>query len=130
MARSDPRAWGKLASMVCRHSDTCPRPRYIRGRIGWTPGCIDALTDTTEGTKKFLTFVYALFPALFGGRVVVCVTCNDMVFLSGMARKMYNFLRFFINPEEESILFIDEDVHRIGDFADTLDLEYVGDEHG
>jgi hypothetical protein len=32
--------------------------------------------------------------------------------------------------EEESILFLDEDVHRMGDYAENLNLEYVGDENG
>jgi hypothetical protein len=88
---------------------------------------IDVLGDTTGATKKFLNFMYTLAPAIFGGRVVVCVTCNEMVFMGGVGRKLYGLIRFFYTPEDESILFIDQDVERIGEFAESLDLDYVGD---
>lgn len=127
MATSDPRDWGLLAGMVCAHGDRCARPRFIRGRIGWTPGLIDILGDTTGAMRRFLNGIYTIAPAIFGGRVVVCVTCNEMVFMGWVARKLYTAVRFFYTPEDESILFIDQDVERIGEFAESLDLDYVGD---
>ena len=127
MAKSDSRDWGNFAEMVCTHSDRCARPRFIRGRIGWTPSTIDILGDSTGVLNWLLNLLYLLVPGLFGGRVVVCVTCNDMSFMGNMGMRLYRVIRFLYTPEEESILFIDQDVVRIGDFAVSLDLESLGD---
>jgi len=130
MPQSSPKQWGPIPAMLTAHPMTCGRPRYMRGTIGWTPSTVDILTDTKGALKSTLNMLYVLFPALFGAKVVVCMTCNELEFVSPMARKLFHLIRKFIPIEEESVLFLDEDVQRIGEFAETLDLEYVGDENG
>jgi hypothetical protein len=130
MPQSNPKQWGAISAMMTAHPDTCGRPRYLRGTIGWQPQLIDALTDSKGSVKAFLAGLYWLFPVLFGPKVIVCVTCNEMEFISPMARKLFMILHKVMPVEEESILFLDEDVQRMGEYADTLNLEYVGDENG
>ena len=130
MPQSKPKHWGPIPAMMTGHPDTCGRPRYLRGTIGWFPATIDIVTDTEGGIKAFFGFWYWLLPILFGTKVVVCATCSEMEFLSPTARKVFMVLRRIWPVEEETILFLDEDVQRMGEFVESLNLEYVGDENG
>lgn len=80
-------SWSALAQMLATHHLTCGRPRYVRALVFYGK-LTDWLYDTKIGPSLCLWF-----PALFGAKAVICITCKSYAFESKWSGRVLSSLR-------------------------------------
>jgi hypothetical protein len=110
----DSRYWGDIAEFVVEHPQSvgCARPVYVRATVGYTRRAIEVIgEDSWWGS--FMTWLYRLMPILFGGKVVMCSSCHNMVFVSSFQERVWSFFRSIQVEDNAKMLVFSEDVKYI-----------------
>ena len=108
-AVDNPANWGMLADFICTHREQrqCARPVFILATNAWWEGAVNKIGDRTTLPGKLQTALYRWFPIFFGAKVVVCVSCQSVVFLNkfnGFLYQLVTILRTTINPDGDAPL--------------------------
>lgn len=126
MASIDRRGWHIYSRLVCEHQqlNQCARPQWLRILVVWHP----MLAELVSGSRFWKSVLWA-FPALFGGKALLCATCQMAAFQSTWAerfRRFVGFLTGWSDGDAEAILLLDDDVHNLSQITlEQLNVEDV-----
>lgn len=102
-------SWSATAIMLLTHAAECGRPRYVRTLLFYGPS-LEGMYQTRFGSA-----LAELFPALFGAKAIVCLTCRSYAYDGRFAGKILNVVRdvrTYLSGEDldEIILYDPEDL--------------------
>lgn len=117
----DKRGWHIYAKLVCEHQQiaVCARPQWLRVMVLHHPILGDVLSRPVWWSK-LLRKIHWAFPALFGGKALMCANCHMVAFQSKFAEAISRFVGFLTGLEaddQDAILMIDEDLQNLTDAA-------------
>lgn len=124
----DKRGWHIYAKLVCEHQQIaeCGRPQWMRVMVLYHPILGDVLSRPVWWARVLRKMHWA-FPALFGGKAMMCGNCHMVAFQSKWAELVSKFVEFFTGlqlEDHDAILMLDEDLKQLTESAkDGLNAE-------
>lgn len=110
-------SWSALAQMLATHHLTCGRPRYVRALVFYGK-VTEAMYDMKIGPSLCLWF-----PALFGAKAVICLTCKNYAFESKFSGRVLSIIRLVqsavtglaTGERDEAVLYDEDDASHYTD---------------
>jgi hypothetical protein len=93
--------WGLFAAFVCAHRTDlqCERPQFARALLGWTYDWFNYTTDKLENESTFWTWIFNNLPIIFGGKVVLCASCRNVIFVSKWSERFFRLANLITNAD-------------------------------